>query len=172
MKDNHCGDIDYTQLKRRSFFGRLLFGVATITGLAGLLTGLRVLSPNVLYETPKKIKVGMPEEIQIGVTYFKEAKAFVFKEKKVGGQVHFSAVSAACTHLGCIVQYTPGLEHAGTKVAFSCGCHGSKYTINGKVVKGPAPKPLVWFNLELAIDDGQLIVDTGTVVKRYTSITV
>ena len=80
MKDDHCGDIDYTQLKRRSFFGRLLFGVATITGLAGLLTGLRVLSPNVLYETPKKIKVGMPKEIQVGVTYFKEAKAFVFKE--------------------------------------------------------------------------------------------
>ncbi len=172
MNDHHGDDINCTRLKRRTFFGRLLYGAAGITGLAGFLTGLRVLSPNVLYESPKKIKVGMPDEVQEGVTFFKEAKAFVFKEEKEKGHVRFYAVSAACTHLGCIVQYTPGLEHGGKNVGFSCGCHGSKYTIDGEVVKGPAPKALAWLNLELAVDDGQLVVDTGTIVKSYTSFKV
>lgn len=159
-------------LERRTFFGRLLFGVAGLTGLAGFLAGLRSLSPNVLYEPSKKIKVGTPDKIQDGVTFFKEARAFISKEKQGNGKTSLRAISASCTHLGCIIQYTPGLEHNGIEIGFSCACHGSKYTIDGDVVKGPAPKSLPWFNLELAPDDGQLIVDTGTVVKKYKAINV
>jgi len=158
--------------ERRTFFGRMLFGIAGLTGLTGILAGLRSLSPNVLYEPSSKIKVGVPDKIQNGVTFFKEARAFVYKEKREDGKTSLHAISASCTHLGCIIQHTPGFEHKGIKVEFSCACHGSKYNIDGDVVKGPAPKPLPWFNLKLAPDDGQLIVDTSAGVKKYKSINV
>jgi len=167
-----CEETDSRHLKRRTFFGRLLFGIATLTGLAGILAALRSLSPNVLYEPPKKIKVGLPDNIQDGVTFFKEARAFIIREEQENGKLNLSAISASCTHLGCTVQFTPGLEHKGVKVGFSCGCHGSQYDLDGDVVKGPAPKSLSWFHLELAPDDGQLVVDTGTVVKKYKSFNV
>lgn len=167
-----CEPTGRTCPERRTFLGRLLLTLTGLTGLAGLLAWLRVLSPNVLYEPPKKIKVGPPDTIQEGITFFKEAKAFVFKNSREQGQTKLYAISASCTHLGCLVQYTPGLEHAGTEVGFSCACHGSRYSLDGDVLKGPAPRSLPWFRLELAPDDGQLIVDTGAQVNRHHAFTI
>lgn len=169
---SRCEETNGQNLERRTYFGRLLLGVAGLTGLVWIWAGMRSLSPNVLYEPSKKIKVGLPNKIQDGVTFFKEARAFVFKEKQGNGKANLHAISATCTHLGCIIQYTPGLEHKGVQVGFSCGCHGSKYTIGGDVVKGPAPKSLPWFSLELAPDDGQLVVDTRMIVKKNEGINV
>ena len=44
--------------------------------------------------------------------------------------------SPICTHLGCRYSwYAPTNE-------FACPCHGSIYSITGKVLGGPAPRPL------------------------------
>ncbi|GAA3786453.1 FAD-dependent oxidoreductase [Streptomyces phyllanthi] len=51
-----------------------------------------------------------------------------------GGNLH--AVSARCTHLGCLVAFN------SAERAWECPCHGSRFDIDGKVVEGPATRPL------------------------------
>jgi Rieske Fe-S protein len=50
------------------------------------------------------------------------------------GELH--AVSARCTHLGCIVHFNDAER------AWECPCHGSRFAIDGSVIQGPANKPL------------------------------
>ena len=71
----------------------------------------------------------------------------------------FAAVSAVCTHLGCIV--------AQTSDGFECPCHGSRFGPEGRVTQGPAPSPLTWYEVSLA-PDGQIIVDTRRTVPVGT----
>lgn len=47
-----------------------------------------------------------------------------------------SAVSARCTHLGCLVAFNEA------EVAWECPCHGSRFDVDGKVLQGPAVRPL------------------------------
>ena len=61
------------------------------------------------------------------------------------------AISAICTHLGCII----AIQEGG---GYFCPCHGSRFDTEGKVVGGPAPRALVYLDLFVS-PDGQLVVD-------------
>ncbi|MGC3000749.1 FAD-dependent oxidoreductase [Streptomyces sp. G35A] len=50
------------------------------------------------------------------------------------GALH--AVSARCTHMGCLVNFN------SAERAWECPCHGSRFDTDGKVVQGPATRPL------------------------------
>ncbi|GAA2876810.1 FAD-dependent oxidoreductase [Streptosporangium fragile] len=50
------------------------------------------------------------------------------------GEIH--AVSAVCTHLGCIVGFNDAER------TWECPCHGSRFDVDGSVLQGPAVDPL------------------------------
>jgi Rieske Fe-S protein len=50
------------------------------------------------------------------------------------GTLH--AVSAVCTHLGCVIEWN------ATEKTWDCPCHGSRFDCDGNVIHGPAQRSL------------------------------
>jgi glycine/D-amino acid oxidase-like deaminating enzyme/nitrite reductase/ring-hydroxylating ferredoxin subunit len=59
-------------------------------------------------------------------------QAAVHRDAK--GGLH--AVSARCTHMGCIVDWNEA------EASWDCPCHGSRFAVDGSVLQGPAVAPL------------------------------
>jgi cytochrome b6-f complex iron-sulfur subunit len=108
-----------------------------------------------LFEPPTSFRVGTPDDYPVNsVTYYADQKVYLVRT------VHgFFAMSAVCTHLGCITQWHPEAN------LIECPCHGSRYKRNGTVVHGPAPRALPHFSLRL-MPDGTLMVDKLDIVKQ------
>ena len=155
---------------RREVLLKLGFGAGVAALGAQAVASLRSLVPNVSYDSPTTVKLGMPLDFPDGMKFLPDERLFVFREGKT-----FHAVSAVCTHLGCTVR-AEALPQPVTKTVrgvplrmthrFLCPCHGSKYSGDGSNVSGPAPKPLAWYFLSLAPDDGQLVVDLALPVGQ------
>ena len=60
------------------------------------------------------------------------------------GESSFVACSAICPHKGCEVEYFHDDK------LFICPCHGARFDLEGKVVKGPAKTPLARHEIEAA----------------------
>jgi Rieske Fe-S protein len=56
---------------------------------------------------------------------------------------HVTAFGPQCTHLGCAVHWDDA------KNEFLCPCHNSVFDAQGKVVSGPAPRPLDRYETKL-----------------------
>ena len=81
------------------------------------------------------------------VTFLQDQQVYIVRMPE-----GFYAVSAVCTHLGCVTQWKPDAE------MIACPCHGSKFKPNGTKIEGPAPRPLPHFGISLTAD-GELLVD-------------
>lgn len=80
--------------------------------------------------------------------------ALVLPEERiaiVNDGASFYALDLTCTHLGCTVK--------GTPTGFACPCHGSRFDPTGRVLVGPAPRPLR--RLALVRDAGMVRVSRG-----------
>jgi menaquinol-cytochrome c reductase iron-sulfur subunit len=99
------------------------------------------------------IKIGIPTKLGFNIIhksgFLKQTKyedVWVIKHSKNRATV-FSPI---CPHLGCRYNWDP------LKNEFMCPCHGSIFSINGKVLGGPAPRPLD--TLPHKIENGKLYV--------------
>jgi menaquinol-cytochrome c reductase iron-sulfur subunit len=66
------------------------------------------------------------------------------------GEDQVTAYSPECTHLGCPYHWDQG------KNEFVCPCHNSLFAVDGRVLGGPAPRPLDRFQTK--IDGTKLLV--------------
>lgn len=140
---------------RRDFLGKTSLLITGLASLGAVGTCLRLIKPNVRYEEPSRFKIGKAEQFPEGtVKNLLDKRVVIFSDSD-----GIYAISSICTHLGCTV--TP------VEWGFQCPCHGSKYTLDGKVIAGPAPRPLEWHEIR-QLEDGTLAVDTAKTVPIGT----
>ncbi len=161
---------------RRDFLLKFGSGAGVMAMCTQGAASLRSLVPNVSYDAPTTVKLGVPNDFPDGLKFLADERLFIFRNGKT-----FHAISAVCTHLGCTVRAealprpetaTVGGQPLQLTHRFSCPCHGSHYKGDGTNVSGPAPKPLSWYRLSIATDDGQLVVDLADQVESDFRLTV
>lgn len=134
--------------ERRKFLGICLGGLAAAGAAGAAWPVLRYLSPKA--GTGGAAKVVIPEkELPEGeAKFFEYAGASAVVIRKRGGDI--VALSAVCTHLGCIVQWQKARQE------FLCPCHAGMFTAEGEVISGPPPKALT--RLPFTVADGAVTV--------------
>jgi len=141
-----CGEED---LERRRFLALLGSGALGLTGVGMVVAVARYLEPDVLDEGDGLFEVGRPETLPVGTVLVSRARQVYVVHAPAG----FYALSAVCTHLGCVTKQEQGTDR------IVCPCHGSTFDVAGRVVSGPAKKQLR--RLSLTLRRGVLVVDTG-----------
>lgn len=87
-----------------------------------------------------------------------DAAREVYDEETVRGMdAGFVALYQKCTHLGCRAPECTSSQR------FECPCHGAVFNRVGEKVSGPAPRGLDRFPIR--VEDGAVIVDTGTIIE-------
>ena len=141
-------------LDRRGFLKYVLVGFSAVATAAGVAT------PVVAYLWPPKqgagagggrVAVAATADLPVG-----KGAVFSVNNKPVlvvHTQDGYHAVSATCTHLGCIVFWSE------QKKVIACPCHAAFFTTNGDVISGPAPAPLPVYRVQ--VEGDQIYVEGG-----------
>ncbi|MFQ5794124.1 MAG: ubiquinol-cytochrome c reductase iron-sulfur subunit [Candidatus Bipolaricaulia bacterium] len=139
---------DQRRAERRSFLRGLLRG-GVVLGLLGIFsTVFAYIFPSKGREgviAEKTLKLGGRSEIPIGggkLILFAGEPVWVLHLKR-----GFVALSAICTHRGCIVDWDK------TRGVLSCPCHAGLFDTNGNVLAGPPPRPLSRLRVEIVNGD-------------------
>jgi cytochrome b6-f complex iron-sulfur subunit len=144
-----------TPVSRRDFFNEVAGCALAIAGIGAAVVTAEYSSPNVLFEPPTTFRAGSSDDYPVNsVTFIQDQQVYIVRTEK-----GLWAMSAVCTHLGCITQWKPESNQ------IACPCHGSKFERGGNVQAGPAPRPLPHFSVRLAAD-GALVVDKLETVKE------
>lgn len=149
--------LDPEPVARRDFLG--LASLWSMLGALAVATVgmLRLPKAAVLPSPSRKFSVEVPDSLMAGQPYIPAGRPVALFRDEEG----VYAVSLICTHLGCIVKAIPD--------GFECPCHGSRFTPDGTVTKGPAPKELPWFQVTRSgskyVVDEEVTVSPGTKVK-------
>jgi len=153
---------------RRKFFE---IGIYAITGTIALVStaalALFTIGPSFRKKRSRWVEVKLEDPQSESATFTRvvleyESKegwltektrklAYVKREKE--GQI--VAISAGCTHLGCIVTWDEAEK------IFKCPCHDGRFDVDGRVISGPPPAPLKRHRTR--IDNGKIFLATETV---------
>jgi menaquinol-cytochrome c reductase iron-sulfur subunit len=146
-------DCTSRSLGRRSFIGGAICALTSVIG--GTLAAF---SGKYLLGTPHEaqntwIDAGEISDLQAGSPH----EIAFEKSRSDGWKIHnerstawvilnnnsITAFSPLCTHLGCAYGWQ------AAQAAFVCPCHGSKFAADGKVVSGPARRPLDQYDVKV-----------------------
>ena len=145
---------------RRSFYIKFIYGAMSAIGAALAVPAAIYLlfPPKARKETEwveaadlSRIPTGTPTEVsfqheKVDGWKVTSEKATAWVVKTAENQV--TAFSPQCTHLGCAYHWD---DQSHT---FLCPCHTSAFSIDGKVLGGPAPRPLDRYSVR--IENGKL----------------
>jgi len=133
---------------RRKFLGVCLGGVVAGAAGASLYPIISYLAPRRDGGSRRTVTFADAEVPEGAAKFFdyNGKTAVVIRQK--GGVV--VALSAVCTHLGCVVQWQKDKEE------FLCPCHGGRFSAAGMVLGGPPPKPLE--KIPVAVANGTITV--------------
>jgi|SRR5215469_10577532 len=144
-KSTTAGDSATT---RRGFYSVAIYGLwAIITAALGLPALVYLLVPPKMRRQNEWVEAGDISQLTTGTPVemsFRRNRVDGWKvtsEKTTAWVVKMPnnqivAYSPGCTHLGCAYHWDQ------EKTEFVCPCHNSVFALDGKVVDGPAPRPL------------------------------
>lgn len=140
---------------RRGFCCAVIYGLGALIGAAlAIPAALYLLLPPRTRKESEWVDAGdvtqlepnQPQEVTFRRTRAdgwkitsEKAKAWVVKKS----DKNLVAYSPWCTHLGCAYHWD------GQKNQFLCPCHGSIFGPDGKVLSGPAPRPLDRYEVKI-----------------------
>ncbi|HYW42338.1 MAG TPA: ubiquinol-cytochrome c reductase iron-sulfur subunit [Bryobacteraceae bacterium] len=133
---------------RRSFYIGAIYGIwGIISAALGLPAIAYLLLPPKVRKENEWIEIGdvskLAPDSPVEITFRRNRvdgwkilseKSTAWVVKQANNQV--VAFGPQCTHLGCAYHWEEN------KNEFLCPCHSSVFAVDGKVVSGPAPRPL------------------------------
>jgi cytochrome b6-f complex iron-sulfur subunit len=134
-------DTSANSSERRTFLGFILGGIGAV--IAGLFSWplFRFLSPIDQGSAAQQVRVAKAEIGVGGAHFFSfQGRPAVLLQPAAG---EFLALSAVCTHLGCIVKWVDESQE------FLCPCHGGRFSPAGQVLGGPPPEALETYSVSL-----------------------
>jgi cytochrome b6-f complex iron-sulfur subunit len=141
-------------VSRRGLLKYLLLGFSALATAGGVLT------PIIAYLWPPRTAAAEAGgRVAVASTAdLPEGKGEVFSvNNKPVIVIHapdgFVAVSATCTHLGCIVFWNEQRQ------VIACPCHEAYFNTTGAVVSGPPPSPLESYRVQ--VEGDQIYVEGG-----------
>ena len=138
------------EVSRRGFLKKAAACLASVAGIMAGFSLLRQVVPS-LSRSRNRLKIGTSSRFPLNMyTYLADEEVYIYRDHE-----GISAVSAICTHLGCVVEQTED--------GFQCPCHGSCFDPEGHVLSGAASKNLPWFRI-VKDADGQLVLDLTEIV--------
>ncbi len=94
------------------------------------------------------LAVGTVEELdKTGQILNKQEKIIVVRNPE---NKEITALNATCPHRSCIVEWEAEIKN------LECPCHGSRFATDGKLLKGPADKSLLSY--EVKEENGSILV--------------
>ncbi len=145
-------------MNRRTFHLILIYSIWVVIGLVlAVPAAIYLLWPPRPKRESEWIEAGSIEQLPLGTP-----EEFIFRRNRVDGwkvnsekatawvvkmkENELVAFAPQCPHLGCAYHWNP------KKSEFLCPCHASTFSIEGKVLTGPAPRALDRFEVKVEGD--------------------